>query len=119
MENKRRLGSAYEAMAVEYLKGKGCFILARNFRCRQGELDIVARDGRYLVFVEVKYRRDSSFGDPLEAVDAKKQRRICAAASYFCQCNGYGGEEPCRFDVVAIDGRNELTHLEHAFEYQI
>ena len=68
--NNRQTGNAYEQMAAEYLQKKGMIILDRNFRRgRNGEIDIVGRDGKYLVFVEVKYRRDGQTGDPLEAVD--------------------------------------------------
>ena len=76
--NRRQTGTAYERRAGEYLKEQGYELIGYNFRCRQGEIDIIARDGRYLVFVEVKYRRDGQTGDPLEAVDRAKQRRISA-----------------------------------------
>ena len=66
--NRRQTGTAYERRTGEYLKEQGYELIGYNFRCRQGEIDIIARDGRYLVFVEVKYRRDGQTGDPLEAV---------------------------------------------------
>ena len=71
--NRRAIGTEYETLACEYLTRHGYQILCRNFRCRQGEIDIIARDRDYLVFIEVKYRRDEHEGDPAEAVDARKQ----------------------------------------------
>jgi len=89
-----------------------------NFHSRMGELDIIARDGEYLVFFEVKYRRNTNCGDPLEAVDYRKQHRICKTAMYYCMKKGYGDSTPCRFDVIALE-RNQITHIENAFEFRI
>ena len=81
--NRRAIGTEYETLACEYLTRHGYQILCRNFRCRQGEIDIIARDRDYLVFIEVKYRRDEHEGDPAEAVDARKQARILRTARYY------------------------------------
>ena len=110
--NRRQTGTAYERRAGEYLKEQGYELIGYNFRCRQGEIDIIARDGRYLVFAEVKYRRDGQTGDPLEAVDRAKQRRISRTAQYYCLT-------PCRFDVAAVLGTDgEVRLVKHAFEFQ-
>ena len=114
--NKRQIGTDYERLAGEYIKEQGYEILEYNFRCRMGEIDIIARDCEYLVFVEVKYRSSSRTGSPLEAVDARKQRIISKVASYYCLTHGYGEGQPCRFDVVAIKGE-EYTLIKNAFEY--
>lgn len=116
MKNTREIGSIYEKKAAEYLTQCGYQILAMNYRCRIGEIDIVARDGRYLVFVEVKYRADEKGGLPQEAVDYKKQRRICKTADYYCMTHGSCGSTPCRFDVAAILG-TEITLIKDAFAY--
>lgn len=100
--NKRALGGEYEAQAASYLAEQGLEILERNYQNRQGEIDLIARDGSYLVFVEVKYRRDDKKGDPAEAVGYYKQQHIRAAARYYLYQNRYGEDTPCRFDVVAI-----------------
>lgn len=113
-KNKRMLGSEYEKQAAGYLKSRGLEILERNYRCRQGEIDLVARDGSYLVFVEVKYRHDDSKGDPAEAVGPYKQQKVRAAARYYLYQNRYGEETPCRFDVVAILGE-EIRWICDAF----
>lgn len=112
--NKRKTGSEYEQKAAEYLEAKGMRIIARNFRIRSGEIDLIARDGRYLVFTEVKYRRDSSKGDALEAVDIRKQRAVIATARYFLHRYRFAEDTPCRFDVIGITD-DEITHVQNAF----
>lgn len=114
--NKRAVGTAYEKQAGEYLMQQGYEIVAYNFRCRYGEIDMIARDGEYLVFVEVKYRKNAESGSPLEAVNAKKQYIISRVASYYCLTHGYGESTPCRFDVVAILG-DEISLVRNAFDY--
>ena len=114
--NKRAVGTNYEKLAGDYLTQQGYEILEYNFRCRMGEIDIVAKDGEYLVFVEVKYRSSGRSGSPLVAVDSRKQRIISKVASYYCLTHGYGEASPCRFDVVAIKGE-EYTLIKNAFEY--
>lgn len=111
--NFRQTGSYYEQMAAEYLEKKGYQILHMNYRCRLGEIDIVARDGAYVVFCEVKYRTDRRAGSPLEAVDIRKQRIIYRCAVYYL--TEYLQENlPCRFDVIGIEGK-QITHVENAF----
>lgn len=112
--NKRQIGSRYEETAAAYLTEKGYCILERNFRCRQGEIDLICRHGRYLVFVEVKYRSHMTMGSPCEAVDARKQERIRKAAAYYLYSHGLGEDMPCRFDVVGILG-SETELLQDAF----
>ena len=115
--NKRKVGAAYEKKAGEYLASCGYEILEYNYRCRIGEIDIIARDGEYLVFVEVKYRRDEGSGNPLEAVTPAKQRVICRVASYYLYTHGYGEDMPCRFDVAAVLGK-QVSLVKNAFGYQ-
>ena len=81
-KNTRSTGSCYERKAADYLKQQGLFILRYNYRCRFGEIDLIARDGEYLVFVEVKYRKDNSSGYSLAAVNPAKQKTICKVARY-------------------------------------
>lgn len=116
--NRRAVGTAYEKQAGEYLKELGYEILEYNFRCRIGEIDIIARDGEYLVFLEVKYRASAGSGSPLEAVDRKKQHIISKVAAYYCLTHGCDETSPCRFDVVAILG-DEISLIKNAFEYMV
>lgn len=112
----RKCGADYEQRAGTFLIEKGYVILQYNFTGRFGEIDVIARDGNYLVFAEVKYRKSTRGGHPLEAVDAPKQRRICRTAAYYCLRHGYGEDTPCRFDVIAILGE-EIIHIEDAFPF--
>lgn len=118
-KNNRKIGSDYEKIAAAYLKQQGFFLLEQNFYSRCGEIDIIAKDGRYLVFVEVKYRSSTSCGDPLEAVNAKKQKHICRTAFYYCVSRGYPDTTPCRFDVIAISGDGGVVHVKNAFMFQV
>ena len=113
--NRRQTGTVYEEMAARWLSEQGYEILERNFYCRQGEIDLIARDGRYLVFIEVKYRRDGQSGHPLEAVGIWKQRRISKAAVYYCHGHRIPDSQACRFDVISVMG-NEIEHIKNAFE---
>lgn len=115
MENKRTTGAAYEKIAAAHLISKGYEILELNFRCRSGEIDIIARDGEYLVFVEVKYRTSLKKGTPLEAVSIQKQRKISKCAMYYLMKNGLA-DVPVRFDVVGILGA-EKEHVVNAFDF--
>lgn len=114
--NKRAVGTSYEKKVGAFLEQQGYQILEYNYRCRTGEIDIIARDGAYLVFVEVKYRKNAGAGSPFEAVDARKQRVISKVASYYCLTHGVGETIPCRFDVAAVLGE-EIELIKNAFEY--
>ena len=115
-QNKRMEGSRYEQLAARYLEQKGMDVLELNYRCRTGEIDIIARDGGYLVFVEVKYRRNDKMGDPKEAVDRKKQKKISMTASYYLMRECGRMDIPCRFDVAAVLGE-QIEVVKNAFEY--
>ncbi len=112
--NRRQIGTEYERRAAAFLVEKQCVILERNYRCRAGEVDLIVRDGNYLVFVEVKYRRSAQTGDPLEAVNYAKQKKISRTALWYLQSHGYGLDVPCRFDVVGIC-QDQITWMKDAF----
>lgn len=112
--SKRATGARYEETAVDFLRQMGYEILERNYRDRLGEIDIVAEEGGYLVFVEVKYRKDAGNGYPEEAVSVPKQKRIRHTASWYLYQQGRSEETPCRFDVVSILGQ-EITLIRDAF----
>lgn len=114
--NKREVGSEKEALAEEYLRKKGYRILERNFRCKLGEVDIIAMHQNFLVFIEVKYRASADFGQPTDAVNYKKQVRISNVASYYVYSHRQYANHNCRFDVVSIVG-NEITLYQNAFPY--
>ena len=115
-ENKRSLGTVYESLAAKHLTETGCRILEKNYRCKFGEIDLIALSGTTLVFVEVKYRHSKISGFAAEAVSFPKQRTISKVADYFCLKNRIPENTPCRFDVIAFDGWH-LKHYENAFDY--
>lgn len=112
--NKRQIGANYEDAACDYLQQQGYVILERNFRNRRGEIDIIAKDGEYICFVEVKYRTTNTYGSPLEAVDYRKQNQVRSVAQYYLMKHGLHEWTPCRFDVIAFEGE-KLTHIPNAF----
>lgn len=106
MPNRRETGSYWEREAAAYLERCGYQILDYNFYAGHKEIDLVAREGGYLVFVEVKSARDERMGDPLEKVNAAKQRRIRQAAKRYLYQRGISLDTPCRFDVVRVLGEH-------------
>ncbi len=113
----RWLGDQGEREAARFLRARGLKVLLRGYRTDHGEVDLIARDGGTLVFVEVKARRR---GEPAEAVTPEKQRRLTLAALHFLKRHGLL-EQPCRFDVVAIvwpEGSQpaSIEHFRNAFE---
>ena len=93
-------GAAAEALAAEFLQGQGLTIIARNYRCRGGEIDLIASDGDTLIFVEVRLRSDAAFGGAAESITMAKKRRLAfAAAHYLSRLNR---EPPCRFDAILL-----------------
>jgi putative endonuclease len=113
-----RLGALGEDVAADALRKGGYRIVARNHRCRRGEVDLIAEKGELLVFVEVRTRATAAFGGPEETVDARKQRRVIAAARDFL-AQRRGPAKAARFDVIAVvDGPTgpTLTHFENAFD---
>lgn len=113
--NRRSVGAAYEQGAARYLEAMGYEILHRNYRCRMGEIDLVIKDGKTIVFVEVKYRAKGEKGNALEAVDIRKQKTISVVAAYYLMRECQDMDIPCRFDVVGIDG-DEIHHVKNAFD---
>ena len=112
-----RTGNEGERATTSYLTERGYHILERNFRCRGGEVDIIALDGATLVFVEVKLRRSLARGAPIEAVTPVKQSRVRKAAQVYLSYSGRVFTR-VRFDVVAVtkSGKNtDITHLKAAF----
>ena len=112
--NKRQVGTSYEIKAEEYLLKNGYRILERNFQNRCGEIDIIAKDGEYFCFIEVKYRTTKAYGSPLEAVNVRKQNQIRKVAQYYFMKNKLHDGIPCRFDVIGFEGE-DMVHIKNAF----
>lgn len=110
---KKEFGNTGEDIATEYLEKQGYIILERNFYCKQGEIDIIAKDKNEVVFVEVKSRSDVGYGLPSEAVTKQKIKHLCRTAKYFLHKNKMFNEF-IRFDVVEIlikSGKFNLNHI--------
>ena len=119
MSRQKIVGKLGEDCAAKFLEAKGYTIVARNFRIRSAEIDIIAQAGDVLVFVEVKARSNIRHGLPVEAVNLRKQKKIIEAAGVFLQDENFF-DCACRFDVLEIyfngERVEEINHIENAFE---
>ena len=117
--NSLPFGRWGEAVAADYLQKKGYHILEHNFNFHHTEIDLITRDGSYLVFVEVKTRSSADFGSPEEALTPRKKYHLRRAAEGYLYLNNLNNID-CRFDVISIlfgpDGQIEIEHFENAFE---
>lgn len=114
--DRRRDGQIAEDSAARFLEQRGLAVLARNFRCRGGEIDLVCRDGESLVFVEVRLRRNQDYGGAAASIGVAKQRRVVLAARHYLIARGesLASDCACRFDCVLLDGQT-LTWIRDAF----
>lgn len=107
-------GAAAEDLAARFLEGEGLLIVERNYRCRLGEIDLVARSGAVLVFVEVRARKSEAFGGAAGSITAAKRRRLVAAARHYLAA--HRRDRACRFDVVLVRGTDQrIEWLTDAF----
>ncbi|MDE7071329.1 MAG: YraN family protein [Clostridia bacterium] len=111
--NNRKSGIEGENTAVEYLKKQGYLIIERNFNTKVGEIDIIAKDKDTIVFIEVKARENTKFGQPIESITPHKVHSIIRTAQWYLSSKKKYNSL-CRFDVIEIL-RGEVTHTKHAF----
>lgn len=118
-ENNRKTGSRYEQMAEQFLNRQGIRVIETNYYCRFGEIDLIAKDGNYIVFIEVKGRKSITKGAPAEAVTKKKQQTIMQCALYY-MVEKFHCEMPCRFDVISVLETDcvKIQWIKDAFMYQ-
>lgn len=110
-------GDDAEQAALKALRARGLKLIARNYRCPLGEIDLICEDGQSLAFVEVRYRGNRRYGLAAETVDRRKQDKIIRAARHFLQRHPRHRERPLRFDVVAIQGDDaEIQWIPDAFQ---
>ncbi len=118
MDRRQSLGAEGEQLAQAYLSGLGLKVLAKNFRCRQGELDLVLADRGQIVFVEVRTKSSLSFGSGLESITAKKRTKLRQVAQHYLAANRLLDAD-VRFDIVAIyklpSGKAQIEHVKGAF----
>jgi putative endonuclease len=109
-------GREAETRAWQYLESRGLRLLQRNYRSRRGEIDLVLQDQDSLVFVEVRFRRESRFGSGAESVDWRKQSKLIACAQHYLQNHPGIARQPCRFDVISVGGPEEsIEWIRNAF----
>ena len=113
-------GKDAELQALQHLQQQGLRLLAQNWLCKRGELDLVMLDGDTVVFVEVRYRKHAQWGGALASIDGRKRQKLILAAQFFLQKEHRWADAPCRFDVVAIEstppGKADLNWLKDAFD---
>jgi putative endonuclease len=109
----KTLGDDYESRAADWLEEQqGLTLLARNFRAKTGEIDIVARDGAYLAFIEVRRRSNTRYCGAAASVDRRKQQRLLRTAQLYLQRRPELANLPCRFDVIAFEPRQSVGEPE-------
>lgn len=109
-------GKDAENRACRYLQAQGLQLLHRNYRSKGGEIDLILQDTDSLVFVEVRYRRQTGFGSAAESVDWRKQSRLIACARHFLQAHPDTARQPCRFDVISVSGPSyDIGWIRNAF----
>jgi putative endonuclease len=114
----QEIGQTAENQACAYLQQQGLRLVTRNYRCKVGEIDLIMRDKTDLVFVEVRYRKNDSFGGGLQSITSAKQAKLTRAASFYLQRNRLTENIPCRFDVIAIgiqQGKSAIEWIKNAF----
>jgi putative endonuclease len=109
-------GSEAEKAAEKLLQEAGLQILERNFQCKMGELDLIAREETTLVFVEVRRRSHGGFGSGFESVDYRKQQKLIRTASLYLQRRKFFDQYPCRFDIVSVRSLSDMQWMKNAFQ---
>lgn len=116
----KQLGKTAEAFAQSYLIQQGLQLLAQNYQCRKGEIDLIMQEQDCIIFIEVRYRRNTAFGNSSESISLAKRHKIIATARYYLQQYQLYEKVPCRFDVIAIVEQNnemQIEWIKHAFEH--
>ena len=116
MYERHILGKTGEEIGTKYLIKNGYKIIIRNFRCRQGEIDIIAQDKNEIVFIEVKTRKNTNYGYPIDAVDKRKQKHILNASKYYIYINKLE-KKNIRFDVIEIYKKDKfyINHIKNIY----
>lgn len=117
---RQKAGREAEQQALEHLRAHGLTLLAQNWLCKRGELDLVMLDGDTVVFIEVRYRLHAQWGGALASIDARKRGKLVLAAQYFLIEQAHWAHYPCRFDVIALEGTatqaSRLNWIRNAFD---
>ena len=121
IKDHNKKGEYAETIALKYLQTQGLTKLQQNFSCKCGEIDLIMRDNEFIVFVEVRYRKQTQFGHPLETIDYKKQQKIIKTIQYFLMKQPEYSQYPCRIDAVAINsqtqsGQEQIQWIKNAIQ---
>lgn len=116
MTTSYEIGQISETTAAAYLQKKGLTLTAKNFRCPCGEIDLIMKDQDYLVFVEVRFRKNQHYGNSIETISQHKQSRLTRTALYYLQQHSLLDKVNCRFDVLGLDADEKITWIRNAFE---
>jgi len=114
-KSTKAVGDYAESLAEDFLKAHKVKILEKNFSCRSGEIDLIVKDKDTLVFVEVRYRKSTNFGQPFETVTKTKQNKIIRSAQTYLQKHPKAANKACRFDVISIQ-QGEIDWIKNAFD---
>ncbi len=109
--NSRMIGEQLENIAYNYLQKRGLTLVARNFQCKLGEIDLIMQDQNTLVFVEVRYRKSERYGTAIETVDRRKQRKLLRTALLYLKIHHLSDSTPCRFDILGISPKDYANTL--------
>lgn len=117
---KQITGQQAEQAACQYLQSQGLSLVERNYLCPQGEIDLIMNDNNTIVFVEVRFRRNSRYGSGADTVDRRKQGKLLATAAHYLQKNPRAARLACRFDVISLSsnqqGEQQLDWIPDAFQ---
>jgi putative endonuclease len=118
MMNKRRLGAEAEEFALNYLKQQGLFLIHQNFYSHAGEIDLIMKENDYLVFIEVRQRTHTGYGDGVASVGFSKQQKIIKTAHFFLLKHKSYAKMPCRFDIISLNQKVDppIECVKNAFE---
>ncbi len=114
-QNAQRQGQDAENKAAEFLQQRGFQLISRNYQCRQGEIDLIMRDGEHLVFVEVRHRTKASHGSPVETITTSKRKKLIYTARHYIAANRVSDSQPIRFDVIGIQPGSPVDWIPDAF----
>jgi len=114
-QTPKNIGDQAESMAENYLRNKKIKIIERNFRAKTGEIDLIADHQGTVVFIEVKFRKSTNFGEPFETVTRSKQRKIIQTSQIYLQKNPKLANKACRFDVISIHNK-DINWIKNAFD---
>ena len=117
ISKSKLIGNKQELIALKFLTKRHLKLICRNFNCKVGEIDLIMQDGEYLVFIEVKYRKSSSYVNACESVSYHKQKKIIRASTYYLQIKNLYDQIPVRFDIIAIDDHptHPINWIKNAF----